>query len=71
MTIHARPDPSNPDIIHLTDRTHPVADIYEAEFTALLTTREKEQWNNRHREFKLPEQRIREAAIKWYWKFHI
>ena len=71
MNITARPDPERPGVIRLTDRTHPVADLYEAEFTALLTSYEREQWNNRHREFQLPEQRIREAAIKWYYKFHI
>ena len=71
MNITARPDPDQPGVIRLTDRTHPVADIYEASFLDLLTSYEREQWNNRHREFQLPEQRIREAAIKWYYKFHI
>lgn len=69
MTIHAFPDPTNPGMIRLTDRHHPVADIYEAEFTAILTEQEREKWNNRHREFNLPLQRIREASIKFYYKF--
>lgn len=69
MTIHARPDPQQPGVIRLTDRHHPVADIYEAAFTDLLTNTEREKWTNRHREFNLPLQRIREASEKFYYKF--
>jgi hypothetical protein len=69
MTIQARPDPDQPGVIRLTDRTHLVADIYEAEFTELLTNHERNQWNNRHREFNLPLQRIREVSTKFYYKF--